>query len=255
MSLNLCHWSDTLVDCSVTGPTGACLDRRVCLIQTAQSNFSVHKKCLNYCVWHLCPGGLCYWDFSYWWNWTHVSPVPMCVHVKHFSTLNFWQFTCTLKWVFFVAQSIILVKQSLPLIGYASVIQNVLQNGYGSVFLLIKSEDSRTGMFVPITDPNLRDVLHITKTVHNYAHLMWAPWLNFVQLKAALQLQHACKICTSHLPLSKNLFFFPSKSGAWSVKCARDGRVAVMKNSMWQKESAWNRFYDITPCTELIFDV
>lgn len=40
-------------------------------------------------------------------------------------------------------------------------------------------------MFGPIIASNLMDVLHITKTVPNYAHLMWVLWLNFVQLGAA----------------------------------------------------------------------
>lgn len=48
-----------------------------------------------------------------------------------------------------------------------------------------QSEGNRTSVFVPIIASNLRDVLHITKTVPNYAHLMWVPWLNFVQLGAA----------------------------------------------------------------------
>lgn len=88
-----------------------------------------------------------------------------------------------------------------------------------------QSKDSRTSMFVPIIASNLRDVLHITKTVPNYTHLMWVPWLNFVQLEASAWWRIAYKNCMSGLPLSGK---FP-KSGAavidlwlwWKTWCGR----------------------------------
>lgn len=111
-----------------------------------------------------------------------------------------------------------------------------------------QSEGSRTSMFVPIIASNLRDVLHITKTVPNYAHLMWVPWLNFVQLEASAWWRIAYKNCMSGLPLSSKF----TKSGAVEID------LAVMENMMWQEQPTYTdqtwyyRRYIWCLCSDLV---
>lgn len=84
------------------------------------------------------------------------------------------------------------------------------------MFWLIKSEDSRTSMFVPITASNLRAVLHITKT------------LNFMQLEAAAwwRIQQLHELSPSFQEIFQKV--------EPEVTRSRDRSVAVMKNLVWQ---------------------
>lgn len=106
---------------------------------------------------------------------------------------------------------------------------------FGWFNLCSNSVCSTAPMFVPITASNLRCVLYITKTVPNYAHLMWVSIITFCTTRGLL-LYNAYNNGMSRLPLSNKF----SRNGAAEMDLWLWGKLILQTQYLVSELWPWS---------------